>query len=110
MNTKLLTVKAALVAVLAMQAAEAGRTPVEQIAPGSFKTIIVWEENYDALQAANRKTGGRNIVKAFSTYGMLSNGGWYCEIHTLRPKEVTDEIQAVIGHELAHCMFGQYHK
>ncbi len=33
-----------------------------------------------------------------------------CEIHVVHPNKVDDEHMLTWGHELAHCVYGTYHK
>jgi hypothetical protein len=33
-----------------------------------------------------------------------------CEIHVVTPRGVEDDYMTTWGHELAHCVFGTYHK
>jgi hypothetical protein len=49
-----------------------------------------------SILRANRETGART-----------------CEIYlpnAQRPKEVDDEATLILGHELLHCMLGDYHR
>lgn len=32
-----------------------------------------------------------------------------CEIHAIRPKTIHDEAMMTVGHEVTHCIYGQWH-
>jgi hypothetical protein len=38
------------------------------------------------------------------------NGRLTCEIHSVKPTKVDDDATMTLGHELAHCLYGEYHK
>lgn len=33
-----------------------------------------------------------------------------CDIYAVRPKRVDDAATTTLGHELAHCLYGKFHK
>ena len=47
-------------------------------------------------------------VKSFSVLGKR-NGEWVCLIFAERPQVVNDSRTTYLGHELAHCLLGEYH-
>jgi hypothetical protein len=47
-------------------------------------------------------------VKSFSVLGKR-NGEWVCLVFAERPQVVNDSRTTYLGHELAHCLLGEYH-
>lgn len=42
---------------------------------------------------------------------LVKRGDEYiCRIVTLKPRDVDDRRTATLGHELLHCLFGEYHE
>ena len=48
-------------------------------------------------------------IKGFSVLGKR-DGAWVCLIFVERPQVVNDARTLQLGHELAHCLLGAYHK
>jgi hypothetical protein len=47
-------------------------------------------------------------IKSFSVLGKR-DGAWVCLIFVERPQVVNDARTLQLGHELAHCLLGDYH-
>ena len=55
--------------------------------------------------------GNRKEKKlGFAVFANPGNKPYWCEIHATRPKRADDEPMDTMGHELAHCVFGQFHE
>ncbi len=73
---------------------------------------VIFHENEKALNRAyfERFGGNRKEKKlGFAVFANPGNQPYWCEIHATRPKRADDEPMNTMGHELAHCVFGQFH-
>ena len=73
---------------------------------------VIFHESEKALndEYIKRFGGDRKEKKlGFAVYANPGNKPYWCEIHTTRPKRSDDEPMDTMGHELAHCVFGQFH-
>ncbi len=76
-----------------------------------MRITVIFHDNENALNAAFRERFGNDGIKK-QGYAVYANPGrqpYWCEIHTTRPKRPDDEAMATMGHELSHCVFGQFH-
>lgn len=100
-------------ALLASAAAVASMWDMpEQIPPDEFTLRVVWEPSRMAILAAAKELGHDALaVDGFAVLKRGSQTGRYvCEMHLTKPKTLTPKEQERLGHELAHCLFGEYHK
>ena len=51
----------------------------------------------------------RPLVYGWSTWN-IEGRPYVCQIHTTKPRWVDDQVTTTMGHELAHCVYGRYHK
>ncbi len=84
------------------------RVVVNYLSPGEFSKLAAkhsgWIDMSDVRQASRL---GFSILKKDAT------GAMTCEIYLsndLRPHYVDDEGTLTLGHELLHCMLGDYHR
>lgn len=73
---------------------------------------VIFHENEQALNKAyfERFGGNRKEKKlGFAVFANPGNKPYWCEIHATRPTRADDEKMDTMGHELAHCVFGQFH-
>ena len=80
----------------------------------SHRELVEIRKRYEpatarASSAASRSRFFRSNVLAFSVLGRR-NGEWVCLIFIRRPTTVNDRETLQLGHELAHCLLGQYHR
>ena len=72
-----------------------------------FTTVIVQHDSLDSLNKAAKKYYGTRSrqVHAFNIYNLDKN---ICTIHIIKPAK--DYMPEHIGHELVHCIYGNWHK
>ena len=74
---------------------------------------IVWNKVDDPHAACTKLDGNRKEVFAIrgcSKWSDASNGARVCSIYAREPKSETDtQAFATLGHELMHCMQGNWH-
>lgn len=77
-----------------------------------LRVTVIFHDDYRDLNKAYVDRFGRDMVEkhGFAIYANPGNKPYWCEIHTLRPKHPDDDAMKVMGHELSHCVFGQFHK
>ncbi len=86
----------------------------EQITPRmdlvAVRVEVTWyataNEVRAALEAAKVKGTPRGGVNGFS----FTTADGVCHIHAVRPKEVDRAGTTTVGHEVLHCLLGQYHR
>lgn len=101
----------AAVAGLCLLAAEALKA--EQPAP--VRVEVTWVESQAELDAKRREFGRvaadsviRTKLTGFSVLGKR-DGELVCLIFAPKPRDEDDKATLVLGHELAHCLLGEYH-
>lgn len=107
-----------LIAILLLASCEQQKTPMqkEHNRTGKPITITVYEYgSYTEVSAALtkfQKELGQPITKQTS----LGWSGWdkeepyQCEIHIKPPTKIDDDDTLTLGHEMAHCLYGSYHR
>lgn len=100
---------AAVLAALLLGACDrSGSLPV-QVAPQSFTVTVHWQDSRHDLQAVARSYGEPDPVDGFAV--MTSRPGAYrCDLYFLRPADLSERTQGLLGHEFAHCLFGAWHR
>ena len=74
-------------------------------------TVIFYDDHKSLNDAYKERFGNDRTDKlGFAVYADPGRKPYWCEIHTTRPKRTDDEPMDTMGHELAHCVFGQFHK
>lgn len=59
----------------------------------------------------NKRYGGNETEReGFAVWANPGKMPYWCEIHVLEPIWIDDENTLTMGHELAHCIYGSYHK
>jgi hypothetical protein len=75
----------------------------------NFEVVVVEHKStkdlVDFAESKKIHTNPRKILKALSVINLEKN---VCEIHIIDPDE--EYMPAFIGHELAHCIYGRWHK
>jgi hypothetical protein len=76
-----------------------------------LEITVVFHENKEALNDAYNERFGAEVTEkeGFAVYANPGNEPYWCEIHTLRPQKTDDDRMLTMGHELSHCVFGQFH-
>lgn len=72
---------------------------------------VIFHDSLEDLNKSYKERFGRDRKDKLG-YAVFANPGnkpYWCEIHTTRPKRADDEPMDTMGHELAHCVFGQFH-
>lgn len=73
-------------------------------------TVIFHETEKDLNDVYSERFGNDVPDKlGFAVYANPGNQPYWCEIHTLKPKRTDDDNMLTMGHELSHCVFGQFH-
>lgn len=73
-------------------------------------TVIFHDTEAELNRSYYDRFGNDGIKKqGYAVYANPGRQPYWCEIHTLRPRTSDDEPMATMGHELAHCVFGQFH-
>jgi len=74
-------------------------------------TVIFHESESELNKAYFERFGGNRTEKklGFAVFANPGNKPYWCEIHATRPTRADDEKMNTLGHELAHCVFGQFH-
>ena len=74
-------------------------------------TVIFHDSEASLNKAYTERFGGSRKEKklGFAVYANPGRQPYWCEIHTTRPKVADDQPMDTMGHELAHCVFGQFH-
>ena len=107
MRTRLLL--ALLTALIAGHAhGEEPATPV--------RVEVTWIESEAEMDAKRREYGNvqpdsviRTRLTGFSVLGRR-DGELVCLIFAFKPREEDDRRTLILGHELAHCLLGNYHR
>lgn len=110
----------AIIAILLLASCEQQKTyaPMEKQHNRSGKeiTIIVYEyPSYTAVSNALEKFQ-RELKQPVTKETSLGWSGWdkeepyRCEIHIKPPTRIDDDDTLTLGHEMAHCLYGSYHR
>ena len=76
-----------------------------------LRITVVYHENATELNRSYYERFGNDGIKRLG-YAVYANPGrqpYWCEIHALAPRSTDDEKMDTLGHELSHCVFGQFH-
>lgn len=76
-----------------------------------LRITVIYHDNLSDLNKSYYERFGNDRIKRLG-YAVYANPGrqpYWCEIHTTRPKYADDEQMNTMGHELSHCVFGQFH-
>lgn len=100
-----------------------GGEPIKPTLDINDMRVIVSYVSTGELVNLQRKLGGVHVdvrqVRQDHRHGFAilrtnrETGARTCEIYlpnAMRPREVDDESTLSLGHELLHCMFGEYHR
>ena len=75
-------------------------------------TVNVYESKRAMQQAKADRVGGpaNSSLQGWSEWSPTDEG-WGCTIHVAKiPSLTSNSAMSTWGHELAHCMYGTYHK
>lgn len=73
--------------------------------------MVFHDTQQQVIDAKAEAVGGEPEPNLLGWSGWNTNmDNFYCEIHTVRPKRVDDNVTMTIGHEFVHCVYGRYHK
>lgn len=99
---------AAAAAMIFCACSKAPPPPPVQYSPDTFTVAIHWHASEGALHQFARDHGQPNPVDGFTI--MTWRGDAYlCDIHLVRPDRLTASKEQLLGHEFAHCLFGEWH-
>lgn len=75
-------------------------------------TVYTYETASELNKAIKDKKPHDESVSGFSLWFLSKRSGEMsrCEIHVVVPTGVADDHMTTWGHELAHCIYGTYHK
>ena len=75
-------------------------------------TVHTYDTKSELNKAIRNKTQHGQNVEGLALWflGKETSKMKRCEIHVVTPKGVEDDYMTTWGHELAHCVFGTYHK
>lgn len=76
-----------------------------------LRITVIFYDNFSDLNAAYRERFGtdRNKKLGFAVYANPGRQPYWCEIHAVPPLKTDDEKMDTLGHELSHCLYGQFH-
>lgn len=108
--------------VLAL-ALSAGAAHSEDVKPtvdfGEMKLEITWVRSNAEIEHARKRygaeieeTGHRRVPQKPEGFAVLvrADGKLVCRLWILKPENVDDERTTAVGHELLHCLLGEYHR
>lgn len=108
----------ALAAALAAWPAH-GENINERIDFSAIKVEVTWVESNGEIEQARQRYGAaieqqghrRVAQKPEGFAALVARGGeLVCRLWVLKPKNVDDERTTALGHELLHCLVGDYHR
>ena len=75
-------------------------------------TVYTYDNKVELNKAIDKWKPKRKTIKGFAIWflGQQSKEMKRCEIHVLVPRGVADDNITIWGHELAHCIYGTFHK
>jgi len=80
-------------------------------------TVVWYDTHAEATAEYNRRYPDESIdeIWGFAVYEDFQyegNEDWFtaCEIHQVRPVIVDDQDTLTLGHEMLHCLEGEYHR
>jgi len=85
--------------------------------PPPFTVDVVWVESPAEIEKIRQQYGvntdlGRFRPQRAEGFSVLvrADGALVCRIWVPRPRNVDDDRTTALGHELAHCLLGNYHQ
>jgi len=114
MKTITKVVGTALLSLALLTSCEPGERQIKQDFDRSgheMRITVIFHESEQALNKEFRERFGNDGIQklGFAVYANPGRQPYWCEIHTTRPKMPDDQAMDTMGHELAHCVFGQFH-
>lgn len=114
MKTITKVVGTALLSLSLLTSCEQGDREIQQDFDRSgqeLRITVVFHDNLTDLNNEYKERFGNDGTKklGFAVYANPGRQPYWCEIHTTRPLKEDDEPMDTMGHELAHCVFGQFH-
>jgi len=107
-----------LMVILLLVSCEQMKTPMQKEHNRSEKEITITVYEYKTYTEVSKALEifqaerGQQATKDTS----LGWSGWdreepyQCEIHIKAPTRIDDEDTLTLGHEMAHCLYGSYHR
>lgn len=73
---------------------------------------VVWYDSIDELNRVRAEYFGDDGLtrEGFAIWANPSREPKWCEIHTMRPQNPDDVRMDIQGHELTHCLIGNFHE
>ena len=114
----------ALLVALALLAAPARSDPIQPtLELTSMRVEVTWVNNASELAHLRRQyerpvgnsrsragiAVGVDQLRGFSVLGKR-NGEYVCFVYIYRPVILDDDRTRVLGHEMLHCLLGEYHE
>lgn len=107
-----------LIAILLLASCEQQKTPMQKEHNRTGKPITITVYEYDSYAEVSlalmkfQKELNQPVTKETS----LGWSGWdrqepyECVIHIKPPTKIDDDDTLTLGHEMAHCLYGSYHR
>jgi len=76
-----------------------------------LRVTVIFHDSLSDLNAAYRERFGNDGTQklGFAVYANPGRQPYWCEIHAIAPDKADDVKMNTMGHELAHCIYGQFH-
>lgn len=104
-----------ILAAFLMSASVAAQSVRPSLDLDSVRVEVTWVESRAELKSLRREWGQPKIdtvvrtrLTGFSVLGKR-DGEYVCLLFVQRPESVDDRNTLALGHELLHCLAGQYH-
>jgi hypothetical protein len=101
----------------------AGAAHGEDVRPtvdfSEMKMEVTWVRSNAEIEHARKRYGAeiqeqghRRVPQKPEGFAVLvrGDGGLVCRLWVLKPENVDDERTTALGHELLHCLVGEYHR
>ena len=114
---------ALLLSLLAVSA-HAGDSVKPTIDVTEIRLVVTWTDAIGVRMARERHNapigdlrsrigsgGTQALHRGFSVLTRNRTSGAYtCRVYAMRPEKIDDDHTTSIGHEIAHCLLGEYHR
>jgi hypothetical protein len=100
--------KHAWLVILAVLAGCEPTTPVPAQLASDFMLRIHWATSDEMAVVAREygdpqaDRGGYAVLRGFA-------GDWMCDVYMARPRNLGEVNQTLLGHEVMHCLYGNFH-
>jgi hypothetical protein len=109
--TRLLLTACVGLVIAPLSAAADSRALLETMNVSSVRVEVIWVETQAEMDRRRREYGSRVVtdpviktaLRGFSVLGKR-NGELVCLIFSPKPERFDDSVNAILGHELLHCL------